>query len=301
MDVIRIENLHKSYGSHTVLDGVDMTVKEGEIYGLVGNNGAGKTTLMKAILGLVETDGEISLFGSETKKQLDENRKKIGSLVEIPAINPRFCAIDNMKAYAYAIGESSVSELERLVALVGLDPRSRMRAKDYSLGMRQRLAIAMALIGEPKLIILDEPVNGLDPSGIKEVRNLLLDLNAKGVTILISSHLLTELKKLATCYGILAFGRLKELRGEELASIMRPYIHIVVSDLAIAKDILLANLPQEDWKITTDGGIAVYGADHSIDEMLSLLSDAGVMGITSAEADLEEDFIALMGGKINEE
>ncbi len=306
MNIIEASKITKSYGNRKILDGVDITVREGEIYGLVGRNGAGKTTLIRSILGLVEPDsGEIKINGALGKNALEFERKKIGSLIDSPALIMHLSALDNLKAFALAFGRYDESKLRELLHTVGLNADDTLKVKNFSLGMKQRLAIAIALIGEPNILILDEPVNGLDPTGIFEVRELLQQLNHNmGVTILISSHLLTELGKLATSYGIIEKGKLvKELRSSDLDELCRPYIKVVVGDLKVALNVVVENYHAHDFEIMPYNTIALYDTSKQIPEVVDMFNKANVpiVSIYQCEGDLESTFITLMGGLGNEE
>ncbi len=306
MNIIEASKITKSYGNRKILDGVDITVREGEIYGLVGRNGAGKTTLIRSILGLVEPDsGEIKINGALGKNALEFERKKIGSLIDSPALIMHLSALDNLKAFVLAFGRYDESKLRELLHTVGLNADDTLKVKNFSLGMKQRLAIAIALIGEPNILILDEPVNGLDPTGIFEVRELLQQLNHNmGVTILISSHLLTELGKLATSYGIIEKGKLvKELRSSDLDELCRPYIKVVVGDLKVALNIVVENYHAHDFEIMPYNTLALYDLSKQIPEVVDMFNKANVpiVSIYQCEGDLESTFITFMGGLGNEE
>ncbi len=217
MDVIlQTKNLTKKYGNKIVVDHVSMTICKGDIYGFIGKNGAGKTTLIRMVCGLAKpTIGNLSLFGSD---HLVENRAKLGTVIESPALFPNMTARENLIVQCKLQNITDLRKIDEILELVGLHDTNKKKAKNFSLGMRQRLAIAIALIGEPELLILDEPTNGLDPEGIKEIRELIVHLNqAKGLTVLISSHILGELSKFATRYGIIHKGKLiEELTEEDL-------------------------------------------------------------------------------------
>lgn len=209
-DIISTKELYKSYGNTAVLKDVSISVKQGEIYGLVGKNGAGKTTLMKVLLGLVpKTKGEISLFGAGDEKSLRLQRRDIGAMIETPSFYPYMTAWDNLNYYRIQRGMKDTECIGRALKLVGLSGTGKKKFREFSLGMKQRLGLALALLHSPELLILDEPINGLDPEGIVEVRELLDNLNKnEGVTILISSHILGELSQLAQRYGFIDKGRL---------------------------------------------------------------------------------------------
>lgn len=304
MITFQTTHLSKSFGAKKVLDDVNICVREGDIYGLVGRNGAGKTTLIKILLGLANpTEGQISINGATTSDALCYERKKIGSIIDSPSLILHMTALDNMKAVALSMGKYDVEKLKDLLHKVGLDPNNPTKVKNYSLGMKQRLAIAIALIDDPKILVLDEPVNGLDPTGIFEVRELLQRLNREDrVTILISSHLLAELGKLATCYGVIEKGKLvKEMRESDLEMLCRPYIKVVVGDMKIALNVVVENFHAEDFEILPYNTLAIYDLSKSIPEVAGLFSNANcpIMSITQCEGDLESTFISLMGGLSN--
>ena len=206
--ILEIKNVTKSYKKHKVLTDVSMSINKGDIYGFVGKNGAGKTTLIRIISGLISKDsGEFSLFATSSEsKSIIKERKRVCSMVEAPSIYPELSAKDNMKMQCMITGKE-FSCINELLSFVGLENTGKKLAKDFSLGMRQRLGIAMSLVNEPELMLLDEPINGLDPEGIKQIRELLLKMNKeKGITILISSHILTELSLFATRFGFIDKG-----------------------------------------------------------------------------------------------
>lgn len=306
MNVIETSHLSKSYGNKKVLDDVSISIREGEIYGLVGRNGAGKTTLIRSILGLVTPDsGEIKINGALGKDALEYERRKIGSLIDSPALISHLSALDNMKAAALLFGQYDEVKLRELLHTVGLNANDTLKVKNFSLGMKQRLAIAIALIGDPQVLILDEPVNGLDPAGIFEVRELLQRLNHEdNVTILISSHLLAELGKVANCYGVIESGKLvKELRSADLEELCRPYIKVVVGDLKIALNVVVENYHAHDFEILPYNTLALYDLSKGIPEVAQMFANANVpvINIYQCEGDLESTFISLMGGLGHEE
>ena len=241
--VLQVNGICKAYKNHQVLNSVSMTIKKGDIYGFVGKNGAGKTTLIRIIAGLTDADeGEFKLFGaSSSGRQIDAARRKICAMVESPAIYPDLTAMENMKMHCL-ITKQSFSGIPELLAFVNLTGTDKKKAKDFSLGMRQRLGIAMALVSKPKLMLLDEPINGLDPEGIKQVRDLLLKLHEeRGVTILISSHILTELSLFATRYGFIDSGKIiKEATPEEIAKATSEGCYIESDDIHKANALLKA-------------------------------------------------------------
>ena len=230
--VLRIEALTKSYKDHPVLKGVDMEIPKGAIYGLVGRNGAGKTTLIRLICGLQRPDGgSCELFGV---KQEGRERaglwRKLGAVVEAPALYQELTAEENLTVQYKALGRGDFDSIPALLRTVDLEGTGKKKVKDFSLGMRQRLGIALAMAGEPEFLILDEPTNGLDPQGIIEMRELLQKLNReKGITLLISSHLLSELSRLATHYGFLEDGRIvRQVAAGEVGEDLEGYYMDVV-------------------------------------------------------------------------
>ena len=212
--IVETQNIVKQYKTKLAVDNVSIHVKRGDIYGLIGKNGAGKTSLMKLILGLTRpTNGNILLFGNSN---LNVGRKKIGSLIEAPGLYKNCTAYENMLRFSILYGADK-KEITPLLQKVGLENTGNKKAGEFSLGMRQRLGIAIALLAHPEVLVLDEPINGLDPAGIKEIRDMIISLNNEGVTFIISSHLLDELAKVVTTYGIIADGKLaEEISAEEL-------------------------------------------------------------------------------------
>lgn len=239
--VLQVNGVSKSYKNHQVLNSVSMTIQKGDIYGFVGKNGAGKTTLIRIIAGLADAEqGDFELFGINSKSsRIDSARKKICAMVETPAIYPDLTATDNLKMQCL-ITRQKFDCISELLTFVNLSETGKKKAKDFSLGMRQRLGIAMALVSQPEFMLLDEPINGLDPEGIKQVRDLLLRLHdERGVTILISSHILTELSLFATRYGFIDSGRIiKEATPDEIAKATSEGCYIESDDIEKAEAIL---------------------------------------------------------------
>lgn len=301
MNAIQTTNLTKKYKDLTVLDKVSICIREGEIYGLVGNNGAGKSTLIKSILGVVvPNEGEISINNTSSPDGLNFERTKIGSIIDKPAVAPHLSAFENMKAQAISLGIYNEQEVKDIIHKVGLNPDDPLKVKNYSKGMQQRLAIAIALLGNPSILILDEPTDGIDPSGIFEVREILQRLNKEdGTTILISSHRLSELSRIANSYGILEKGKLvREMRGSDLEELCRPYIKVAVRDMKIAMKVIAENFHAHDFEILPYNTIAIYDLSRNIPEISKLFLDANcdITSILQCEGDLESTFIALMGG-----
>lgn len=244
-DMLVARDIVKVYGKRTVLKKVNMNIKKGDIYGFIGKNGAGKTTFMRVILSLTyPQSGDVKLFGDKT---LQEVGLKVGSLIEAPGIYKNLTGEENLRRFSILYG-ADPDKAPELLKLVGLNNTGKKKAKDYSLGMRQRLGIAIALIGDPELLLLDEPINGLDPEGIKEIRDLILKLNEeKGITFLISSHLLDELGKVVTKYGIINDGEMiEEIGAEELREKCKQKLTIEVDDLAKAMSIAAKIVKKEN-------------------------------------------------------
>lgn len=299
MEVLKLNNLTKTYKNKDSVSNLNMTINQGDIYGFIGRNGAGKTTTIKMIVGLTNpTSGEISLYSN---KNLAENRKKIGTVIEAPAFVPYLSAKENMHIQALLLNCKDKSLIDDILKLVGLGDVGKKKAKNFSLGMKQRLGIAMALIGQPDFLILDEPTNGLDPEGIIELRELLLKLNKEhNITILISSHILGELSRLATRYGIIDNGKLlDEFTEEELEERCSSYLEIKVDDTNKACEILKNELQTENFKVNAENVIELYDFLNEPGKVNSTLSknDVIVESISKNRADLEDYFIKVIGGK----
>lgn len=293
--VLKTSSLTKYFKRECAVNNVNMTIHEGDIYGLIGKNGAGKTTLMRLITGMaVANSGEIELFGM---KDVINARKYIGNSIENPAIFSNMSAYDNLKFYNKMYGIKSDKNIYSLLKKVRLDANDKKIVDKYSLGMKQRLAIAIALINNPKFLVLDEPINGLDPEGIGEIRRLLLDLNNDGITILISSHILLELDKLATRYGIMDNGKLvKELTKNEYKQVNMDGISIKVDNIDRAINILRDRFNIRNVRIDGEH-INIYGCMDISDKINKelTLGDVLVKEIKPLERDLEEVFMDYVG------
>ncbi len=297
--VLSTDALCKQYGAFQALDALSMHVPKGAIYGFVGRNGAGKTTLIRLVCGLQEpTSGTYTLFGqSGAGRDIDRARRRMGAVVETPSIYLDMTAAQNLRQQYRVLGLPSFDGLEETLRLVGLADTGRKKARDFSLGMRQRLGIAVALVGDPDLLVLDEPANGLDPQGIVEIRELLLRLNReRQITVLISSHILDELSKLATHYGFIDGGRMiQEISAEELEAACTKCVRAEVSDTkALAR--VLEDMGVE-YKILTDTAADIY-ARISISRLAAALAEEGCELLSAKERDesLESYFIGLVGG-----
>ncbi|MCM1057217.1 MAG: ATP-binding cassette domain-containing protein [Firmicutes bacterium] len=301
--VLQTTALQKKYGRTTVLNNMNMHIPRGALYGFVGKNGAGKTTLIRLICGLqFPTAGEYSLFGiSNTSGEIAKSRMRMGSVVEAPALYTDMTAEDNLKEQYRILGLPSFESIPGLLALVGLQDTGKKKVKHFSLGMRQRLGIAVALAGNPDLLVLDEPANGLDPQGIVEMRELLLRLNReRGITVLISSHILDELSRLATHYGFIDRGSLlKEITAEELEAACRKCLCVTVSDIQAL--CLALDEKEIEYHVLSDNQAEIFGA-VGITDLVEMLSAKGcvISDLHERDEGLESYYMNLIGGKHHE-
>lgn len=301
--VLKTNQLTKQYAHFKALDNLSMSVPKGAIYGLVGKNGAGKTTLIRIICGLQEpTAGGYCLYGREnTDVQMEKSRRRMGAIVETPSIYLDMTAEENLKQQFAILGYPSYDGISDLVELVGLSHAGKKKAKNYSLGMRQRLGIAVALAGNPDFLVLDEPVNGLDPQGIIEIRELILRLNQeRQITVLISSHILDELSRVATHYGFIDKGNMvKEISAEELEEACLSRIHLEVTDTKILSRVL--DEMQAEYRILSDTEADVYQKLAISDLVLQLVKEGcEIQSIQERDESLESYYIRLVGGGNNE-
>ena len=298
--VLTTEKLSKRYSRFTALDGLSMHVPKGAVYGLVGRNGAGKTTLIRLVCGLqTPTSGLYTLYGvSHTDRRgLSKVRRRMGAVVETPSIYLDLTAEDNLKEQYLILGRPSFDGIPDLLKLVGLEDTGKKKARHFSLGMKQRLGIAVALAGDPDLLVLDEPVNGLDPQGIIEVRELILKLNReRQITVIISSHILDELARLATHYGFIDSGRMvKELSAQELEAACRKCVHVEVSDTGALARVL--DGMGVDYKIRSEKEADIF-AQLNVSQLTLALAKENCEALSMQERDesLESYFINLVGG-----
>lgn len=297
--ILQTQNLCKYYRHFKALNGLTMNVPKGSIYGFVGRNGAGKTTLIRLISGLQSaTSGEFTLYGRKsTDNNICKSRRRMGAVVENPSIYLNMTAVENLKAQYRILGLPSFDDIPELLKLVGLENTGKKKAKNFSLGMRQRLGIAIALAGNPDFLILDEPVNGLDPQGIIEMRELILRLNREHqITMLISSHILDELSRLATHYGFIDGGHMvKEISAEELERSCRKSSRVTVSDTAILVRVL--DKIGLEYSIIDKTTADIFG-EISITQLVNALSaeKCELINITEHDESLESYFINLVGG-----
>lgn len=301
--VLRTFGISKKYRNRFAVKDASINISEGDIYGFVGENGSGKTTVIRLITGLIRANsGSFELFGiKSTSQDIGEARKKIGAIVESPSIYKNMSAMDNLRMQCTLFGlENTEEKLLAILRAVGLEylKDEKKKAGDFSLGMRQRLGIAMALIGEPRFIILDEPMNGLDPAGIVEIRELILKLNREnGITFLISSHILTELSLVATKYGIISKGSIiKEITAEELHDVCGKYALIKAEDTDALFSTATA-LYGED-SVSRDGEFVKISGNIDLNELFKRLLDSqnSILSVNFSETSFEEYYLSLIGG-----
>ena len=299
--VIETTQITKTYGKVLALDHVDICVKRGDIYGLIGDNGAGKSTLLKLLAGhSAASTGEIRLFGEQGEKELQRARRRSGVMIEQPGFFGNLTVENNMEYYRIQKGVPGKEKVEEMLRMTGIWEKRKCRCKTLSMGMKQRLGLAMAMLGEPELLILDEPINGLDPSGIVEFRQLLKRLNEeKKITILLSSHILTELQQLATVYGFLSKGRLLEhITAESLHERCTDSVEITVSDVQQYAVFLEEQLSGEGYKVLPDGKIRIVNPKQDIEVYSRLAAEHGIFirELTRKQASLEAYYMNLKKG-----
>ena len=293
--MLKTINVVKKYGNRMVLKNINMNINKGDIYGFIGKNGAGKTTFMRVVLSLTPKDsGDVIYYDN---KSINDIGLKVGSLIESPGLYKNASAYENMKRFSILYGADE-SKINEILNMVGLDNTGKRKAKDFSLGMRQRLGIAIALLGEPELLILDEPINGLDPEGIKEIRDVIVKLNKeKNITFLISSHLLDELSKIVTKYGIINNGELiEEISAKELNEKCKNRLIIEVNDTEQALSKLVNIIPKEDIKVNNNS-IEINSHIKESANINKLLVESGIMvnAIYPNLDSLEEYFMKRIG------
>ena len=293
--ILKTVNLTKVYRRRKVVDGVSMTINKGDIYGFIGKNGAGKTTFMRTVLSLTSiTSGQVELFGG---KKIEEVGNKIGSLIEAPGLYKNATAYENLKRFSILYGADE-SKINDILKFVNLDKTGKKKAKDFSLGMRQRLGIAIALLGDPELLVLDEPINGLDPAGIKEIRDVILKLNKElSITFLISSHLLDELAKVVTKYGIINNGvLLEEVSAKELINNCKNKLIIKTDDNEKAKELIKSEFDIKKIDTIEDKLVLYSNLENSALINKYLVKKGMLVSEIYTEVDsLEEYFIRKIG------
>ena len=299
MAVIQTMGLSKRYKDNWAVDHLDLRVEQGDIYGFIGRNGAGKSTTLKLLCGLARpTQGEALIFGKPIQDSVA--RRRVGALIEQPGLYPDLSGRKNLRLYATLLGlDSPERQADEILETVGLSPKEKKPVKHYSMGMKQRLGVGLTLLGGPDLLLLDEPINGLDPEGIREMRELLLRLNReRGLTLLISSHILGELSKIATRYGIIQQGRMVEqITAAELEQKCTDYLHLKADQPEKASALLERELCLTRWEMRPEGEIRIY---ETVDTRAvgQILAQGGVaveeLGLH--RQDLEGYFLERMGG-----
>lgn len=290
------------YGNHAALDKINMQVKKGDIYALVGKNGAGKTTLLRLFTGQNAPDyGHIEMFGETGRQELNKARHRTGAIIETPAFYPFFSAVQNLEYYRIQRNITDKSVVERVLKDTGLYEARNKKFKNYSLGMKQRLGIALALMHDPEFLVLDEPINGLDPAGIVEMRKLMLKLNReKELTIIISSHILSELANMATCYGFIDHGViLKELSAAELEDIEKSYIKLSTNDNEAVAAAIAQNINNSAYYSEDSNCIIIPDISTTPSEKISrFVVETGydLYFLEIVKTTLEDYFIHLLGG-----
>ena len=297
--LLETDNITKKYGPLVAVDHVSIRLKQGEIYGLIGRNGAGKTTLLKMLAGLAKpTEGSFTIFG-ESEEKSARMRDRVGVLIETPGLYPNLNAMANMKIMAMILGENDESYLQELLDAVGLSGVGKRKVKAFSMGMKQRLGIAMSLVGHPDILLLDEPINGLDPQGIVEVRELISRLNKeRNITILISSHILEELSKIVTRYGIIHNGMIiDQFTQAELLRRCQERIEIRPSDTTKAVTVI-EKMGISDFKVVDNSVIQIFERLEDSGEIVLELAKNNIktLNISVKNENLEDYFLAVTGG-----
>ena len=301
--LLSTNGLTKQYGHHKAVDKVNLHIKKGAIYGFIGRNGAGKTTCLKMISGLARpTAGEIEMFGCKGK-ELERIRSRVGCLIEAPGLYGNMNAYTNLKIKCELFGIRKKGYIEDILETVGLEGVGKKKTKHFSLGMKQRLGIGLALVGEPDLLVLDEPINGLDPAGIVEIRNLLKSLNKEyGMTILVSSHILEELYQTASEFILIDKGKIiEEISDRELNDRCKRHIAIKATDPQKALIVLEETLHTDSFKLMPDGIIRLYDYLDDMEKVAAALSDAHILVtcLSVAGDTLEDYFLSKIGGTGN--
>ena len=296
---LKIDGLTKTYGGRTVVNGANMNVRKGEIYGFLGPNGAGKSTVLKMILNLVKPDkGNIIIFGEEVKEDNFEILKRIGSIIENPYFYDKLTGRENLELHCEYMGYHNGERIDEVLNLVDLYDADGRAVCNYSLGMKQRLAVARAILTKPEFLILDEPINGLDPEGIKEIRSLIKDLNREyGMTVLVSGHILAEMELIADTVGIIRKGRiLKEVPLEVIHEYNKEYIELEVDNLSRTGYLIEERLGIKNYKIVSENKMRVYDLSKRQSTISKILVENGVEleSIYRKEGTLEGYFLKLI-------
>lgn len=302
--VLQTENLTKKYGTYTVLDNVSIKLEKKHIYGFIGENGAGKSTFMKIIMGLTyETSGTYSIMGKENASDREKMRKNIGSIIEEPALYPNYTILQNLEIQRILVGNPDKSVIDKVLDMVDLSDVKKKKARTLSMGMKQRLSIAMALLGNPQILILDEPINGLDPKNIVALRNLLQKLNEENnITIFISSHILSELYLLATDYIFIHKGKIIDvITHNELEAKCRKYICIKTDAVPLAITVLDKTLDGPEYKVVSEDTIHLYSDKNNMEKISKafMQHEIVIKELSVMEQTLEDYFITITGGANN--
>lgn len=302
--VIKASNITKIFKKHKVLDNLSINIRKGDIYGFIGKNGSGKTTTIRVLTGLViPNEGQVELFGHSEENEIIKERSRIGALIDSPSIYLSMTAKENLELIKIQRGIPGTKCIDEALNSVGLKDIDKKKAKNFSLGMKQRLGIAMALLSDPEFLILDEPINGLDPIGIKEIRELLLKLNKeRGTTIFISSHILSELTQICSRYGFIDDGKLiEEITASEFSDKCRNYLHLKISDSSDVCIILENELGIKDYEVFPDNIVRIYDDFDGEKITLTLAKhNIGVKEIMNMGESLEDYFTKLVGDADNE-
>ena len=301
MSILNVEHLSHGFGDRAIFEDVSFRLLKGEHIGLVGANGAGKTTLLKILAGQIfHSEGEFALFGSHEKKELENQRKRLGALIENPGFYPQMTIVQNMEFYRLQKGVPGKQIVEDTLKTVGLWEVRNKKGKTLSLGMKQRLGLAIALLGEPELLFLDEPANGLDPAGIIEMRNLLKKLNReKNITIVISSHILSELEQLATVYGFLDKGKmLEQISAKALYEKCGDYLEIKVTDAAKYTMLLEKQMQHTSYLVLEDGMVQIFDMKFDRESYSALAGEngIGILAMNMKQNSLEDYYMNLTKG-----
>lgn len=302
--ILQTRNIVKSYRHFKALDDISITLKAGHIYGFIGENGAGKTTLMRILTGLsFQTNGTYSLFGKENQGQMQDVRRRIGSIIEQPTLYPEFSAYRNLELQRVLFGNPDKSVCDELLNLLDLYDVRDKKVREFSMGMKQRLGVALALVGKPELLILDEPVNGLDPKNISALRMLLKKLNEeRGITMLISSHILNKLYLLATDYIIIRKGKIIEtLSHEELKAKCENYVKVYTDELPQCVTAIEKELKILDYKVMDDHTLHIYAFTDEPQKISQVLTRNGIVvgELSVCGQSLEDYFLSITGGNSN--
>lgn len=302
--ILETRNLTKKYRNQVALDNVNITLKKNHIYGFIGENGAGKSTFMKLIAGLTfPTSGEITLMGETDKGAIEKKRKAVGTMIEGPYLYPNYSVRQNVEIQRMLVGNPDKSVTDKVIEMVELEDQAKKKAKKLSMGMKQRLGIAMAMIGNPRFLILDEPINGLDPKNIVTLRNMLKKINEeKECTIFVSSHILSELYLLATDFIFIHKGRIIETTTHEgLEEKCSQYILVNDSNIPETVTILEKHFPDISYKVVSDDTVKIYGKSDMKAELSGYLMQAGIVisELSEKEMSLEEYFMSITGGERN--